>query len=297
MRVAVCMKWVDTRPEIDPLSGEAAVDHRWFAASRADQAALESALKVGDTGESEKPFELTVVCAGPPESEPMLRDALAAGATRVVRVDIDPALDSADVAAAVSPLLADVDFVFCGNWSIDRGTGSFPAFLAHELGVAQALGCTDVGLVAEGSESAESAGVTLEGERRLDGGRRERVRLAGRGVVSVEGGTDLRRAGLRAILSSTDQPIHVFEGVGSAKHRVVVSGPFRPRSRNLPVPDDPEPRIRLMTIAGALVERETSQAVHLDPSAAADHLLDRLSEWGVETRPAQEPAKKSDLDR
>ncbi len=332
------MKWVDTRPEIDPLSGEAAADQRWFAASRADQAALESALSLGDqllerrasggdAGETREPFELTVVCAGPPESESMLRDALATGATRAARVDIDPTLDSADVAAAVSPVLADVDFVFCGNWSVDRGTGSFPAFLAHELGVAQALGCTDVGLVTQGSEAAGSAGlagVVLEGERRLDGGRRERVRLTNRGVVSVEGGTDLRRAGLRAVLASADEPVHVLAGVrgagstrtegaaargraqsssssSSAKHRVVASGPFRPRSRNLPIPDDPEPRIRLMTIAGALVERETSQAVHLDPSAAADQLLDRLSEWGVEADPEQasdhEPAGEPDHDR
>ncbi len=284
MRLAVCMKWVDTRPEVDPLTGEVADDRRWFAASRADQAALEVALTIGDQllgadrepGEPVTGIDVTVVCAGPPPADEMLREALAAGASRAVRVDLDPGLDAAVVAAAVAPVLSGSDLVVCGDWSIDRGTGSFPAFLAHELGAAQALGCTTVGL----------AGLVVEAERRLDGGRRERVRLVGPGVVSVEGGTELRRAGLRAMLASARSPIEVVAAPPGPRpgHVLSASGPFRPRSHEIPAPSDDDPRIRLMTVAAAMVEPKVSQAIHLDPVAAADHLLDRLAEWGIEDR-------------
>ena len=81
--------------------------------------------------------EVTAVCAGPAGAASMLRDALAAGATRAVRVDVDPSLDAAAVAEAVAPVVLDTELVCCGTWSLDRGTGSFPAFLAHRLGVVE----------------------------------------------------------------------------------------------------------------------------------------------------------------
>lgn len=292
MRLAVCMKWVDTRPEIDPLSGDVVDDRRWFSASRADQAALEAALTIRDRATSE--VEITVVCAGPPAADAMLCEALASGASRAIRIDLDPDLDAAAVAAAVAPVLSDTALVVCGDWSIDRGTGSFPAFLAHELAVAQALGCTRVALVGGAGASNVEGGTALvvEAERRLDGGRRERVRLTGRGVVSVEAGTELRRAGLRAVLTAARSPIEVVAAaVGpSPGHVLWASGPFRPRSHEIPAPADHDPRIRLMTVAGAMVEPQVSQALHLDAVAAADHLLDRLADWGIEDRSVESEA-------
>lgn len=267
MKLAVCMKWVDTRPEVDSLTGEVSDDHRWFAASRADQSALEVALSLGD--------EVAVVCAGPAECEAMLREALAAGASRVVRVDLDPAADSAAVAAAVAPVLTDSDLVLCGDWSLDRGTGSFPAFLAHELGVAQALGCTDVSL---------SEGGGVEATRRLDRGRRERVRFDGPGVVSVEAGPELRRAGLKALIAAAEADVEVVapQPGPAPSHRPVDAGPYRPRSREIPPPAGDDPRLRLMAVAGALVNPKANRALHLDAAAAADMLLETLREEEVD---------------
>jgi len=263
MKLAVCMKWVATRPEVDPLTGEIAEDRRWFAASRADQTALETALSLTD--------DVTVVCAGPPECEGMLRDSLAAGARRAIRVDIDPASDSAEVARAVAPAVSDCDLVVCGDWSLDRGTGSFPAFLAHELGVAQALGCTDVSLAESGD---------LEATRRLDRGRRERVRIVGPGVVSVEAGGELRRAGLKALIAAAEADLDLVAPpvAASPGHHVVDSGPYRPRSREIPPPTGDDPRLRLMAVAGALTKPKANRVLHLDPVEAADMLLTTLLE-------------------
>jgi len=263
MKLAVCMKWVAARPDVDPLTGEVAEDRRWFAASRADQTALETALSITD--------DVTVVCAGPPECEEMLRDSLAAGARRLVRVAIDPASDSIEIARAVAPAVSDRDLIVCGDWSLDRGTGSFPAFLAHELGAAQALGCTDVALTESGD---------LEATRRLDRGRRERLRLVGPAVVSVEAGRELRRAGLRALIAAADADVAAVAPpvAASTGHRVVESGPYRPRSREIPPPAGDDPRLRLMAVSGALVKPRSSQTLRLTPAEAADLLLETLLE-------------------
>jgi electron transfer flavoprotein beta subunit len=203
----------------------------------------------------------------------MLRSALAAGATHAVRVDLDPALDAAAVAGAVAPVVAVTDVVVCGAWSLDRGTGSFPAFLAHHLGAAQALGCTTV----------TADGDALVAERRLDGGRRELVRLVAPTVVSVEAGDELRRASLRAVLETDARPIEVVTPptpppLGSRPER---AGPYRPRSRELEPPTGDHVRDRVLALTGALGDQNPSRVVRLDPSSAADRLLAALGEHGI----------------
>ena len=71
----------------------------------------------------------------------------------------------------------------CGGWAVDRGSGSGPAFLAHGLAAAQALGWVLV----------ERRADELRAERRLDRGRREVVRLLTPAVVSVEAGAAVLR--------------------------------------------------------------------------------------------------------
>ena len=70
-----------------------------------------------------------------------LREALAVGAARAVRIDAPGDVRRATpVAAALATVVAGATWVVCGDVSADRGSGSVPAFLAAELGVAQALG-------------------------------------------------------------------------------------------------------------------------------------------------------------
>ena len=77
---------------------------------------------------------------------------------------------------------------------MDRGTGSVPAFLAHELGNAQALGLVEVDTGHAVDRAVDCACV-----RRLDGGRREVLDVAAPAVLSVEGSVRrLRRAPLAA---------------------------------------------------------------------------------------------------
>jgi electron transfer flavoprotein beta subunit len=272
--IAACLKWVDRRPEIDPITGVVHDDSRFAGISDADQAALEWALRHAET----TGHELTVVTAGPPQATGVLREAIACGASRAVRVEVALGAPSPTVARALASVVASATIVWCGDYSLDRGSGSVPSFLAAELGVAQGLGLVGVTL-AEGA---------IEGLRRLDKGRRERLRVSDRAVLSVEGSTArLRRAPLSRTLAGRAASVDIVDWTREVDGRVttVRSRPYRPRPRVLAPPvGSAHDRIAVLTAAG------TSPAVRadpiaLDPAAAAERILSALTAWGYRPEP------------
>jgi electron transfer flavoprotein beta subunit len=279
--IAACLKWVDLRPEIDPLDAHVRTDPRTAGLSAADAAALEWALRAGDRWDQ----PVLAVTAGPPEADRVLRDAVAAGASRVVRIDLPTSAPSAVVATAIGAVLGPVGItsVWCGDHSLDRGSGAVPAFLAAELGAAQALGLIDVELGAEAGH--------LTAWRRLDRGRREHVRLDGPGVLSVEGSTArLRRAALGAVMTSGRTAVEVVTPSPAVREGPVMAGnhplrPYRPRARVLPGPAGATAldRVRALTESSAATSH-SHEVVVLDPPEAADRILDALAAWGYRER-------------
>ncbi len=268
--IAACWKWVDHRVEVDPLTAAVHTDTRTSGPSDADVAALAWALAIGKAWA--RPVRL--VAAGPTAVEPMLRDGLALGASAAQRVDMDLDAPSGVVATGLAAVLADADVVVCGAWSLDRGSGSVPAYLAGGLGAAQALGLV-------GLEVPAGAG-PLPAERRLDGGRRERLSVPLPAVVSVEAGTrHPDRAPLAAVVDAAHRPIPVHPGPPAAALRPVpITAVYRPRARVLEGPTGGSARDRILALTGAEASRPGTRIVHLDPEAAADVLLDQLRAWG-----------------
>jgi electron transfer flavoprotein beta subunit len=271
--VAVCWKWVS--------SGDDA-DARWAGVSPADHAALELALELQPTHGA-----VTVVCVGPPGADAALREALAAGAAVAVRIDAgaashsDHELGSREVADALAPVVADADFVVCGDYSLDRGTGSVPAVLAHELGAAQALGLVEVDL---GPDDRS----TLRALRRLDGGRREVLEIHPPAVLSLEGSVRrLRRATLAATVSSKSADVEVitFARAPAPTHGVepgapAVISPYRPRARTLPGPTGSVlTRVREILDVGGH-DSVSGETVELAPAEAAARIIEQLRRWG-----------------
>ncbi len=254
MRITVCWKWVAV-DGADP-------DDRWAGVSPADEAALETALTLAGNG-----GEVTVVTVGATGSDAGLRRATAVGATHVIRVDGE-GLGARDVARAIAPIARGSDYVLCGDYSLDRGTGAVPAYLAAELGAAQALGLVGV----------DRTRVPLRVVRRLDGGRREILDVPTPAVLSVEGAVArLRRAGLAETLSASTATIEVVAGPRPAEHDVVVT-PYRPRARMLPPPSGGTlARVRDILDIGAAPAH--GDAVTLDPPEAAQRIIDQLREW------------------
>lgn len=270
--VAVCWKWVDRRPDIDPLTGSVQHgDARFGGVSEADAAALEVALRTADIWNA----RVRVVSAGGADADRALRQALAAGAHEVHRIDMDSQAASATVAAALADAVADAVVVWCGDYSPDRGSGSVPAFLAARLGAASALGAVQV--------TAEDAVGTLRVVRRLDGGRREVSAVTAPAVVSVEGSVaTLRRGPLAATLQAERADICVTAGpaVPEVPHRPM--RPFRPRARTLPPPsgDSALERVRILTGSTGATSSNRTEVVELEPVEAAQRILRAVASWG-----------------
>jgi electron transfer flavoprotein beta subunit len=249
--IAAALKWVDLRPDVDPLAGTVRHDDRTTGFSLADAAVLEWALRLGEAWQ----LPVIAITAGPPGAQAVLRDAAAFGPLRLVLVTADPGAPSEEIADALAPLLDGAGVVCCGDYSADRGSGSVPAFLAHRLEAAQALGLTGLTPGERGC---------LVAQRRLDGGRREHLRVTAAAVTSVEpSAARLRRAPLSGLLAAREAVIEAAEGAVPHRPRVQVmrTAPYRPRPKMLPPPRDSLPRARLLALTGALTERTPPRVV------------------------------------
>lgn len=274
-RVLVARKWVDRRPDVDPLTGAVTTDPRSSGASEADDAALEWGLRLAEAWGG----EVTAATAGPAGAEGVVRDALAAGAVAGWRLDLPPDAPSAAVAAALAGLVTETGaaVVVCGAYSLDRGSGSVPAFLAAALGWPQALGL--VALRPTGPGAAD-------GWRRLDGGRRERLALEVPGVLSVEGGTArLRRAPFPAVEAAARAAVPTVPAAPCDPALVppaaARTGPLRPRTHVVPGPDPRlDARRRILALTGADAVHEAPRTLTLAPADAAESILEALTQWG-----------------
>ncbi|MEN9505808.1 MAG: hypothetical protein RI958_1734 [Actinomycetota bacterium] len=266
--IVVCLKW-SARP------GDLEVDDRFAGVSPADRAALEIALQFAERTDA----SVLALTVGPEGATRALRDALACGAARAVRIDAPEGGDSRDVAFEIARLAADpsvaATVVMCGDYSLDRGSGSVPAFVAHHLGAAQALG-----LVGVDTASADPTGLRVI--RRLDGGRREELVMSAPCVLSVEGSVaSLRRAGLRQSLASARAEVEV-RPAAPAHHRVpaAVVTPYRPRARTMPSPDGATALERLRVLTDATGAPARGETVALEPRQAAERIVAALRDWG-----------------
>ncbi len=285
MTVVAALGWSWQQGEVDPLTGAVRADRHDRGPSLSELAALEHALRLAQRWDT----RVVAATVGPAEADAMLRDALAAGAAEALRVEPPgraagprPAdlvgggpESAAALAVALRQRYGTPDLVLCGDRSADRGTGSFPAFLAAALDASQVLGVVRM--------EPEDDGV-LRVHRRLDGGRREVLLVRRPAVVSVEAaGVRLRRAGLPATLASGHAAIPVVRTpAASAAQRVRVMGahPYRPRPRELAGPSGSALH-RMLELTGALVERTPPTVLGpLSPGQGADELLEYLRRHG-----------------
>ena len=147
-----------------------------------------------------------------------------------------------------------------------------PAFVAAELGAAQALGLVEVE-----RDRRPACGAV----RRLDGGRREVLVLTAPAVLSVEGSVARLR---RASLAPSWPP-----GPRRSRSDGARRGRWSNRGRSSPTGPGPgrwrcrratrSARVRALTVLGA-VATGAGEVVVLDPPAAAARILDALRAWG-----------------
>ncbi len=281
--IIVCWRWV--------APGD---DARWGGVSSADSSALELALRLRESQPHHEPVH--VITLGPPGAEQALRTALAAGADAATRIDAPVALQSSVTAAAIAGAIADLgdglidgsagptrlNWVICGDYSEDRGSGSTPAFIAADLDIAQALGLVAVDIGSVDGSDASTAAMTLFATRRLDGGRRERLEISAPAVISIEGSLmRLRRSSPMAELAAQQTTIAVIAGPNGPVDTPQELRAYRPRPRVLAAPAGDTTLDRVRSITGADQQNHhASETVELEPAAAAARVLEALRERG-----------------
>jgi len=148
MEILVCIKQVPDVPAIR-------MDRRRMTIIREgvesiinplDDVALESAIELRER----EGGRVRVMTMGPPQSEAVLREAMALGADEGILLS-DPAFAGADtlatshvLARAVSRLDPFPDLIMCGMQTIDSDTGQVGPQLAEELNLPQICGVNEI---------------------------------------------------------------------------------------------------------------------------------------------------------
>ncbi len=285
LNIVVCLKQVPDplSVEIDPLSGAINNKRLAYIINPPDLEAVELALRWREKFGG----QVQVLSVGPERVEQALRDCLAMGVDGVRQVwDVrlvgtTPSQTARILANLIQPL--GVNIVLCGNRSTDNGSGQVPGMLAEWLNLAQVTKVVstkwDVGV---GSEKI------LEVERKLERGKRERVRVELPALLALESGqVEARYPALPAYMAAQKAIIPVVEpGIldnGGIQVRLLETQLPRPRPRQIFIPDPDLPTAaRIQAILSGGIEGNTKKGSPLEgsPEVQADRILAFLEQKG-----------------
>lgn len=225
MKILVCVKLAVVVPKyVEFTSDGADVDSAFMSRelNDADTYALEEALRMRDTaGEG----EVVALTAGDEAAEEALRQSLARGADRAIRVSSrGPALhDPISIARnlAVAIRAEKPDLVLCGVQSSDAAQQSTGPALASALGVP----CVSVATRLEVADGQK----TLVVQREFEGGLRELVEVDLPAVVTVQVGLNTPRYGsFKGMMRAKKISIPVIDPAEVGAARATVRRMFAP---------------------------------------------------------------------
>ncbi len=201
MKIAVCVKQTpDTTTRVQPAEDGVRIveDGIQWIVNPYDEFAIEEAISLAEA----QGGEVTVVTLGPPRVEKSIREALAMGAHKAIRVDCDSVPDDPSVTAhALAEVLRPrgFDLILTGRQAVDDDHAEVPARLAHLLGWA----CVSV--VIELEVDGDS-GTAL---REVEGGH-ERVSFSMPAVIGANRHlNEPRYRSMRGIMKAKRIPIEV----------------------------------------------------------------------------------------
>lgn len=210
MKVGVCLKQVpatDTRIRINAAANGIMTDDVKWEINPYDEFALEEAIRQKAAG---KVKEIIIFTIGDAGAEARIRDGLARGADRGVR--LDDALFAGSDAAGKARILAaalkaeGVELALLGRQGVDTDSSAVGPMLAELLGWRQA-GWVDKLVIEPGGEKG---GGNFTADRAAGGGVRERVRGALPAVISCDKGlNEPRFPTLPGIMAAKKKPIAV----------------------------------------------------------------------------------------
>lgn len=245
----------------------------------ADAAALNLALGLKDSLEA----EIILISIGQEGVEEYLRDGLAAGAAKAVRIAADDSLSPYHKARllAQAARLYQADIIFTGARSADTGSGQVGPLAAGFLG--WPCGGYVTGLAPGGKK--DSLILTKD----IGRGEREKVSCPLPAVVTVRGEGRLPYARLDSLIASRESKIEVLTpaDLGLATlpadpTRVTVLAYPRPRPRKAPPLDSSLPAFeRILQLLQGGIARRAGRMLPGDSEAVAEELFEMLKEAGV----------------
>ncbi len=218
----------------------------------ADEYALEEAVRIKEKHGG----TVTAVTAGPKRTEQMLREAIAKGADKAVRIAFDDpaAIDAFQIARILAATIAKRphDLVLMGVQSDDYSHSATGVLAAGFLGVPHASVVTRV--------EVKEAGLKVW--RELEGGDQEVVSLARPALLTIQFGSNQPRyAALPAIMKAARQPIE--EVTSAALGRASwdeFRGPYTMAVRRV---SRPEVKSHAEMIGGSVLDQARAVAVLL----------------------------------
>lgn len=239
-----------------------------------DIAALELALSVKDTRKDAKVILLSL---GPVIAESDLRRCLAMGADELWQIDNNESIDgwtkSLLLANAARELKADM--VFCGEKSMDSGSGQVGPFMAFHLGVPFISRATDI--------TVQETDLPVRAERNCGRGKRERVECGLPAIFSAVLGSKIPRyPSLENKRRLSREPIRKLSvGQQTSPAKVISTRVFsaRPRPKHVVPPDSSLPAFERIAqlLRGSSVEKK-GEMVKGTPEQQVERILSFLQE-------------------
>jgi electron transfer flavoprotein beta subunit len=255
-----------------------------------DAAALVMALGLKATDDGTK-SEITLISIGPVRVQHYLRNGLALGADRAVRLwdkdlpDLSPHQKARLLTAAVSRYGADL--VLTGASSLDTGNGQVGLLTAGWLD----LPCVSEVVGLEPDKEQKSLTLT----RDIGRGKREKVRCPLPAVITVKGERQLPYASLDRLVESNSAAIELLSpaGLGISREQLQndptrVTGLVypRPRPRKAPPLDSSLPAFyRILQLLEGGISKRKGLMLKGSSEELAEQLFELLKEEGV-IRPA-----------
>jgi len=207
MRILVTVKRVAVLDDEFEIDGGVDDRYRSHELNEWDEYAIETAVQIQEA--SDEDVEVVTVTIGPEGAEETIRQALAKGADRAIRIWDDELaeaglLDPATKARVLAAVAAeeDPDLVLTGVQSADDGFGATGVALAERLGFAWAAVVNELALDREAG--------TASVHRELEGGVEELTEVELPAVLTIQTGiNEPRYASLRGIRSAQSKELAV----------------------------------------------------------------------------------------
>ncbi len=253
MKIGVCLKQVpatDTRIKINADATGIVTDEVKWEINPYDEFALEAALQLK---EQKVASEVVLFTIGDKNTEQRIRDGLARGADRAIRIE-DAALEGTDslgIGRALAAALKkeDIGLVLCGKQGVDGDNSQVPAIIA------ESMDCALISVV----ETLEGDAEGVTASRAMGGGSTHVVKAAYPAVVTADKGLNTPRfASLKGIMMAKRKKIEVLSAGDLGLDAAALAPVVVESNYSLP-PDRPAGRI----IDGASPEAKVQELVRL----------------------------------